>query len=87
MQFDRVDDPGFVFIPTDLQYFIDFELKDSEKRALAAREGNILPREVPTSTLYSGHIAECQRREDQVHDFSIRERTIHNMIFTVAVWP
>jgi hypothetical protein len=54
MQFDRVDDPGFVFIPTDLQYFIDFELKDSEKRALAAREGNILPREVPTSTLYSG---------------------------------
>ncbi|CAG8899459.1 unnamed protein product [Penicillium egyptiacum] len=58
VEFDRFDDPGFVFIPADLQYFIDFELKDSEKRALAAREGNILPREVPTSTLYRDHLFE-----------------------------
>lgn len=55
-EFDRAHDPGFVFIPADLQYFIDFELKDSEKRKLAAREGNILIRQVPTSIMYRDHL-------------------------------
>lgn len=35
-QFDYALDPGFVFIPTDLDYFIDFELEDRQRRRAAA---------------------------------------------------
>ncbi|KAF3392074.1 hypothetical protein DPV78_010590 [Talaromyces pinophilus] len=57
LQFDRAQDPGFVFIPTDLQYFIDFEVKD-RKRVSAAREGYSLPREVPANVMYKDHLVE-----------------------------
>ncbi|PKY05542.1 hypothetical protein P168DRAFT_317065 [Aspergillus campestris IBT 28561] len=53
--FERPDDPGFVFIPADLQYFIDFELKDRENRELAARNGEALSRQVPSSDMYREH--------------------------------
>ncbi|PKY06594.1 hypothetical protein P168DRAFT_115733 [Aspergillus campestris IBT 28561] len=55
LEFDRAHDPGFVFFPSDLQYFIDFELRDRERRALAVGEGDIIPREVPSSTSYRDH--------------------------------
>lgn len=54
-QFDYHLDPGFLFIPTDLQYFVDFELKDRERRKIAAERGMILKREVPTPELYKRH--------------------------------
>lgn len=54
---DHLDDPLLVFIPADLQFFIDFELDDQEKRKSAAREkGVLLPRTVPTSTMYKEHL-------------------------------
>lgn len=53
---DRRDDPWIVFIPADLQFFIDFELDDQEKRKSAARQGVLLPRTVPTSTIYKEHL-------------------------------
>jgi hypothetical protein len=54
-QFDCTFDPGFIFIPTDLQYFIEFELKDREHRKREAERGVILKREVPTSEMYKLH--------------------------------
>ncbi|KAB8227225.1 HNH endonuclease signature motif containing protein [Aspergillus alliaceus] len=59
-QFDRAHDPGFVFIPTDLQYFIDFELEDRERRLAS----NTLPRQVPTSVMYRDHLMKEKKIPD-----------------------
>ena len=51
-------DPGFSFIPTDIQYFVEFELKDRRRREEAEREGKDgkeLQRRVPSPTLYKQH--------------------------------
>ncbi|GIJ90046.1 hypothetical protein Asppvi_008995 [Aspergillus pseudoviridinutans] len=40
-----------MFIPTDLQYFVDFEVKDRKKRVSAVRE-------VPTNVMYRDHLVE-----------------------------
>lgn len=53
--FDRTEDPGFVFLPTDLQYFIDYELRDRERRQRAIDNGGHLCRQVPTSEEYRIH--------------------------------
>ena len=58
VQFDSALDPGFVFIPTDLDYFIDFELEDRKRRTAGAPEGITLKREVPTAELYRKHQTE-----------------------------
>jgi len=55
--FDQAYDPDFVFVPTDLAYFIDFENEDYEKRSRLAREGIAMKRTCPTSEMY---------KEDQV---------------------
>ncbi|KAE8389608.1 hypothetical protein BDV23DRAFT_194289 [Aspergillus alliaceus] len=60
IQFDRAHDPGFVFIPTDLQYFIDFELEDRERRLAS----NTLPRQVPTSVMYRDHLMKEKKIPD-----------------------
>jgi len=57
-QFDLAIDPGFIFIPMDLQYFIQFELKDRKRRKLGVEEGIILMRDVPTSEMYRLHQVE-----------------------------
>lgn len=54
-QFDLAIDPGFFFVPTDLRYFIQFELKDRERRKRAAEEGTILDRETPAAEEYKAH--------------------------------
>ncbi|KAG5291647.1 pyruvate dehydrogenase kinase [Histoplasma ohiense] len=54
-QFDLVADPGFLFIPTDLQYFIQFELKDRERRRADMEQGVISKREIPTRDIYRAH--------------------------------
>ncbi|KAL4811303.1 hypothetical protein BDV18DRAFT_155908 [Aspergillus unguis] len=55
-QFDRSDDPGFVFLPVDLKYFIDFELQDRDRRAAAERDEAVTRREVPTNAMYLEHL-------------------------------
>ncbi|KAJ5586600.1 hypothetical protein N7450_006387 [Penicillium hetheringtonii] len=45
--FDEIRAPGFVFLPTDLQYFIDFEHADAKKRTVTMRA-----RRVPTASDY-----------------------------------
>lgn len=42
-------DPGVIFIPTDLQYFIDFELDDRKRRSTTS---SVLDRKVPTSVMH-----------------------------------
>ncbi|EDN02656.1 hypothetical protein I7I51_07656 [Histoplasma capsulatum] len=54
-QFDLATDPGFLFIPTDLQYFIQFELKDRERRRADMEQGVISKREIPTRDMYRAH--------------------------------
>jgi hypothetical protein len=52
--FDDTNNPGLVFIPTDLSYFIDFEVNDYKSRSdIAQRLGHAPPRMVPTPQLYS----------------------------------
>ncbi|KAJ5680162.1 hypothetical protein N7536_011301 [Penicillium majusculum] len=52
-QFDRDHDPGIIFIPTDLQYFIDFELDDRKQRSTTT---SVLHRNVPTRVMYKDHL-------------------------------
>ncbi|KAL2349885.1 hypothetical protein BJ546DRAFT_957135 [Cryomyces antarcticus] len=54
--FDNVNDPGLAFIPTDLQYFIDFEKRDFKNRTdIARRLGHDQPRMTPTPQSYLEH--------------------------------
>lgn len=46
--FDQSLDPGFVFLPTDLQFFIEFELNDRDQRKL----GDGRCRQVPSAEDY-----------------------------------
>ncbi|KAJ5130277.1 uncharacterized protein N7515_006316 [Penicillium bovifimosum] len=58
-EFDMPLDPGYVFFPTDIQYFIDFESQDRSRRARIATETRIpmssLSRQVPTNEEYKQH--------------------------------
>jgi hypothetical protein len=51
-QFDRSIDPGFILIPSDLEYFINFELQDRQRRG---KVGENPTRRVPTSLMYKTH--------------------------------
>ncbi|KIV89118.1 hypothetical protein PV10_08718 [Exophiala mesophila] len=52
--FDDINNPGLIFIPTDLEYFIDFELKDYHNRLdVASRLSHVPPRIVPTPQMYA----------------------------------
>lgn len=54
-QFDCSWDPGFVFVPTDLPFFIEFEIEDRERRRMAENRGIVVGREVPSSEMYKQH--------------------------------
>ncbi|KAK4920750.1 hypothetical protein LTR66_016714 [Elasticomyces elasticus] len=54
--FDNVNDPGFVFIPTDMPYFVDFEKKDFKNRTdIARRLGYVPPQMTPKPQAYLEH--------------------------------
>ncbi|KAL3497009.1 hypothetical protein BJX62DRAFT_1139 [Aspergillus germanicus] len=58
-EFDRAHDPGFVFIPIDLEYFIKFEEKDKANRQDPARPGMMSrQRHVPTIQEYRQHLVD-----------------------------
>ncbi|PLB35932.1 uncharacterized protein BDW47DRAFT_57549 [Aspergillus candidus] len=61
VEFDRSEDPGFIFLPVDIPFFIEFELKDRERRAVAEKDGKILRREVPTNIMYVDHLIRQRR--------------------------
>jgi hypothetical protein len=46
--------PGIVIIPTDVNFFIDWEEKDYIARYQAANKGQVIPRTVPSSKNYNG---------------------------------
>ncbi|KAJ5359985.1 hypothetical protein N7517_009176, partial [Penicillium concentricum] len=58
-EFDMSLDPGYVFVPTDIQYFIDFERRDRARREQIATDTAVplsaLSRQVPTSADYKQH--------------------------------
>lgn len=54
VHYDQTDDPGFVFLPTDLDYFIEFEMLDQQERKSSSRTW----RRVPTAELYRQHLIE-----------------------------
>ncbi|KAL4798691.1 hypothetical protein BDV19DRAFT_386166 [Aspergillus venezuelensis] len=60
-EFDRSEDPGFIFLPVDIPFFIEFELQDQERRAVAERDGKIVRREVPTNIMYIDHLIHQRR--------------------------
>ncbi|KAL8933549.1 MAG: hypothetical protein Q9216_006318 [Gyalolechia sp. 2 TL-2023] len=63
--FDAHDFPGWVFLPTDLQYFVDFEKQDFERREKHYNESGKWPvRLVPSARDYSQHQADLLPQED-----------------------
>ncbi|EXJ82382.1 hypothetical protein A1O3_06195 [Capronia epimyces CBS 606.96] len=55
--FDDLNNPGLIFIPTALDYFIDFEVKDYQSRIeIAQRHGDVPRRLVPTPQMYSDYL-------------------------------
>lgn len=54
--FDDINRPGFLFIPSDLQYFIDYERMDFDRRTIiATTTTSIPPRSCPTPKMYFEH--------------------------------
>ncbi|CRG90861.1 hypothetical protein PISL3812_07907 [Talaromyces islandicus] len=51
--FDLAMDPGWFFVPSDLQYFIDFEEKDFARRTHDRNHGIVTTRVCPTSDEYA----------------------------------
>src|SRR5438034_10450069 len=50
--FDNYTAPGFIFVPTDLQFFISYEQRDQRRRRRATQP---LPRRYPNSRQYLDH--------------------------------
>jgi len=60
-QFDDSSNPGFVFLPSDLQYFIDFEKADYKTREQILHEkGFARRRTCPTAEDYETHLRATQ---------------------------
>lgn len=61
--YDLAIDPGYVFFPTDLKFFIEFEIEDRERRRIAAEIGQpqSIQRRVPPAIEY-----EARQRETGV---------------------
>ncbi|PVH68593.1 hypothetical protein DL98DRAFT_522666 [Cadophora sp. DSE1049] len=58
--FDHVYNPSFFFLPTDLDYFLNYERQDRKRRRrLGCRTGTIPARMCPTAQTYQHH----QRRQ------------------------
>ena len=56
---DEISSPGWVFIPTDLQYFLDFEHKDYDRRREIYNSTGVLPIRVsPEAAQYLQHQSE-----------------------------
>ncbi|EER41209.1 conserved hypothetical protein [Histoplasma capsulatum H143] len=53
--FDFTSDPGFTFIPSDLSFFIEFEIADYNRRLRDAVAGLRTPRTCPTAEMYRIH--------------------------------
>ncbi|EON69692.1 hypothetical protein W97_08952 [Coniosporium apollinis CBS 100218] len=54
--FDDINKPGLIFLPSDLRYFIDFEKEDFRCRESRARDtGSIPKRTCPTPQMYLEH--------------------------------
>jgi len=55
--FDDKNSPGLIFIPIDLAYFIELEIKDYQSRMdVVQRLGHIPPRIVPSPQMYSEYL-------------------------------
>jgi hypothetical protein len=46
--------PGFIVLPTNLDFFIEYEERDYESRINAARDGEERERSVPNAIEYGG---------------------------------
>jgi hypothetical protein len=54
--FDHVYNPSFFFLPTDLEYFLNYERQDRKRRRrLGCRTGTIPARICPTAQAYQDH--------------------------------
>ncbi|OAP54559.1 hypothetical protein AYL99_11007 [Fonsecaea erecta] len=64
--FDDLNNPGLIFIPSELEYFVSFELKDYQNRIeTAGRHGDIPPRMVPTPEMYSEYLKRTTRMSSE----------------------
>jgi hypothetical protein len=62
-EFDATQCPGFIFFPSNLQFFIDFERQDFERRCRWARDGNESPARIcPSAEQYHTGASELYER-------------------------
>jgi len=61
VNFDAYHDPGFVILPSNLQYFIDFEVANYSQREASALRGVAEPRTTPSAADYLAY--QIQQRE------------------------
>ncbi len=55
--FDDINYPGLLFLPTDLSFFIEYEKRDFDERSrIAALQGVIRLRQTPTAQEYHDHL-------------------------------
>lgn len=56
---DDCNNPGLVFIPADLDYFVEWEEADfTTREELLARDGKMQPRSLPSTEVYRSHCAD-----------------------------
>ncbi|KAJ5933852.1 hypothetical protein N7454_006181 [Penicillium verhagenii] len=53
---DSTSDPGFVFFPADLDFFLQFERNDKKRRSSPSGEDHVSNRLVPTAEQYEEHL-------------------------------
>ena len=70
-QFDYALDPGLIFLPTDLQFFIDAELEDRKRRRGLASDWVNIQREVPDAERYRNHQIGVRYKGHQVGETAV----------------
>ena len=62
--FENDINPGWTFFPKDLNYFIEFEVKDRRRRS----RNPSLPRHVPTAEMYLQHMKDIGQVSEETKD-------------------
>ncbi|KAK4994801.1 hypothetical protein LTR66_005242 [Elasticomyces elasticus] len=82
--FDDINSPGFIFFPSDLQFFIDFEEQDFQRRAREARMGRLVPARIcPTAQAYNDHQIDMRVVTDNTCGGLYQRYMLHDYLSTI----
>ncbi|KAJ9634076.1 hypothetical protein H2199_009107 [Coniosporium tulheliwenetii] len=82
--FDDINSPGFIFFPSDLQFFIDFEEQDFQRREREARMGRLVPARIcPTAQAYKDHQVDMGAVDDDACGGLYQRYMLHDYLSTI----